>query len=255
MTLLSDAMSHKAIICAAGVGNRLGAPWNAEPKALLRVGGRTLLERHLAILEVAGVDEIVIGVGYRADLITAELEAIGAGSNVRTVVNPRYREGSMVTVWCLREELARGGPVLLMDADVLYDARMMRRLCRSRHADCLLYDADIEDGEEPVKICLRAGEIVDFGKTVSPDHDRHGESVGFFRFSPETASRLAAIVAGYVESGRCGEMYEEAIRDLLRAMPAGTFGIEDVTGLPWIEIDFPRDVARAETEVLPRLAD
>ncbi len=50
-------------------------------------------------------------------------------------------------------------------------------------------------------------------------------------------------------------MYEEAIRDLLRAVPPGMFGIEDVTGLPWIEIDFPADVARAETEVLPRLAD
>ncbi len=96
---------------------------------------------------------------------------------------------------------------------------------------------------------------MDFGKTVTPDHDRHGESVGFFRFSPEAASHLATIVAGYVEASRSGEMYEEAIRDLLRAMPPDTFGIEDVTGLPWIEIDFPEDIARAETEVLPRLAD
>ncbi len=261
MTVLSgtrsiqNVMSYKAIILAAGVGDRLGAPWNAVPKALLRVGDRTLLARHLAILKDAGVDEIVIGVGYRADLIAAELDAIGAGSIVRTVVNPRYREGSVVTVWSLREEFVAGRPVLLMDADVLYDARMIRRLCESRHANCLLYDAGIEDGEEPVKICLRGSEIVDFGKTVTPDHDRHGESVGFFRFSPEAASHLATIVAGYVEASRSGEMYEEAIRDLLRAMPPGTFGIEDVTGLPWIEIDFPEDIARAETEVLPRLAD
>jgi choline kinase len=248
-------MSYKAIIFAAGVGDRLGAPWKAAPKALLRFGGATLLRRHLAILEDAGVEEIVIGVGYRADLIEAELDAIGSGANVRTVVNPRYREGSVVTVWSLRDEIAADRPVLLMDADVLYDARLIRRLCESRHNDCLLYDANIEDGEEPVKICLRDGEIVDFGKTVTPDHDRHGESVGFFRFSPEAASRLAGIVAGYVESGRSGEIYEEAIRDLLCAMPSGTFGIEDVTGLPWIEIDFAEDIARAKTEVLPRLAD
>ncbi len=248
-------MSYQAIILAAGVGNRLGAPWNAAPKALLRVGEATLLRRHLRILEDAGVEEIVIGVGYRPDLIAAELDAIGAGSKVRTVVNPRYREGSVVTLWTLREELAGGRPILLMDADVLYDARLIRRLCESEHPNCLLFDADVEEGEEPVKICLREGEIVDFGKTVIPDHDRHGESVGFFRFSPEAASLLAGIVAGYVESGRSGEMYEEAIRDLLRTMAPGAFGFEDVTGLPWIEIDFPEDVARAETEVLPRLAD
>ncbi len=84
MTVLSgarpmgNAMSYKAIILAAGVGDR------------------TLLARHLAIMEYAGVDEIVIGVGYRADLIAAELDAIGAGSIVRTVVNPSYREGYCV---------------------------------------------------------------------------------------------------------------------------------------------------------------
>ena len=171
------------------------------------------------------------------------------------MVNPRYREGSVVTVHSLRDEFATDGPVLLMDADVLYDARMMRRLCESGHDNCLLYDADIEDGEEPVKICLRDGQIVDFGKTVTPDHDRHGESVGIFRFSPEVASHLVGIVARYIESGRSGEMYEEPIRDLLRAIPPGTFGIEDVTDLPWIEIDFPADIARAETQILPRLAD
>ena len=252
---MHNSMSYRAIILAAGVGDRLGAPWSAAPKALLKFGDRTLLARHLGILEDAGVDEIVIGVGYRADLIAAELDAIGAGSKVRTVVNSRYREGSVVTVWSLREEFTSGRPVLLMDADVLYDARMIRRLCETRHPNCLLYDADVEDSEEPVKICLRGGEIVDFGKTVTSEHDRRGESVGFFRFSSEAASHLAGIVDGYVAAGRSGEMYEEAIRDLLRAMPPGTFGIEDVTGIPWIEIDFPDDVARAKTEILPRLAD
>jgi choline kinase len=246
-------MSYKAIILAAGEGDRLGAPWSEAPKALLRFGEATLLRRHLAILKQAGVDEIVIGVGYRADLIEAELAAIGAGPGVRTVVNPRYREGSVVTVWSLREELAADHPILLMDADVLYDARLIKRLCESEHQNCLLFDADFEDGEEPVKICLSEGEIVDFGKTVVENYDRHGESVGFFRFSSEVASHLAGIVAGYVESGRSAEMYEEPIRDLLRATPPGTFGVEDITGLPWIEIDFPDDVARAESEVLPRL--
>ncbi len=104
---------------------------------------------------------------------------------VRTVVNPRYREGSVVTVWSLREELAAGRPVLLMDADVLYDARMIRRLCGSRHANCLLYDADIEDGEEPVKICL------------SPRRDRGAAP-------PRRLSRPRADVIG--DDGRFGVM-------------------------------------------------
>ena len=35
---------------------------------------------------------------------------------------------------------------------------------------------------------------------------------------------------------------------------AGRFGFEDVTGMPWTEIDFPNDVGRAREEVLPAIA-
>ena len=47
---------------------------------------------------------------------------------------------------------------------------------------------------------------------------------------------------------------EEAIRDLLQATPH-EFGFEDITDLPWLEIDFPEDIRRAEHEILPRLLD
>ena len=37
------------------------------------------------------------------------------------------------------------------------------------------------------------------------------------------------------------------------AEPHGTFGYEDITGIPWVEIDFPRDLITAERTVLPRI--
>lgn len=84
------------------------------------------------------------------------------------------------------------------------------------------------------------------------EYDTIGESVGFFRFSEGTARRLAEIVAGYVDGGRANMPHEEAVRDLL--LEGGrTFDIADVTGSPWIEIDFPGDVARARDEVLPHI--
>jgi choline kinase len=46
--------------------------------------------------------------------------------------------------------------------------------------------------------------------------------------------------------------HEEAVRDLLRE-GSHTFEVADVTGAPWIEIDFPTDVVRAAHEVLPQL--
>ena len=61
-----------------------------------------------------------------------------------------------------------------------------------------------------------------------------------------------AIIADYVESGRANMPHEEAIRDLLRESNQ-RIEVADVTGAPWIEIDFPADFARATQEILPQL--
>lgn len=240
---------------AAGVGARLGTERPHPPKVLLRFGGRSLLSRHLAILRHFGIEELVITKGYRGELIEAELNALSVDGFARTVFNPDYRAGSMMSLWSVRDCLASGHELLLMDADVLYDHRLMARLVESRHDNCFLLDRDFEPGEEPVKLGVRDGVLVDFERRIEAPYEFCGESVGFFRLSPAMGAKLVETMARYVAAGQVGEWYEAAIRDLLRESAAGTFGWEEVTGLPWIEIDFPEDVERAEREILPRLEE
>ena len=84
-------------------------------------------------------------------------------------------------------------------------------------------------------------------------HQWHGESVGFFRLTPGTAAELADRAEDYVTTGRRGMEYEEPIRDMILQSPPDRFGFEDISGLPWTEIDFPEDVAKA-TLLVPELA-
>jgi choline kinase len=152
-----------------------------------------------------------------------------------------------------RHVLRGGDDVLLMDADVLYDPSLLRRLTGSPHRNCLLIDRDLEPGEEPVKICLRGGRIVEFGKIVKGNFEVVGEWPGFLRLEPEMAKRLATATEAYVAAGRHEEPYEPAIRDVLLAAPPDRFGCEDITGLPWIEIDTPEDLRRAREVIAPAL--
>ena len=242
-----------AVILAAGVGRRLGPQMTPSPKVLLTFDGESLLARHLRILRQAGVARVTVVVGYEAGQIRSALPAISDGLIVETIENPDFREGSVVSLWAARDILRSGAPILLMDGDVLYDHRLMARLMASRHPDCLLLDRDLEPGDEPVKLCVRDGTIVDFHKRPTEAHDFQGESVGFFRFGPQAAAELADRADSYVTLGRRGMEYEEPIRDMMMQSAPDRFRYEDITGLPWTEIDFPADVVKANT-LLPELA-
>jgi choline kinase len=68
------------------------------------------------------------------------------------------------------------------------------------------------------------------------------------------AAALAERATAYVEAGRAGAEYEAALRDLILAHP-DRFGCEDISDLPWTEIDFEADVVRARQEILPQLQE
>jgi choline kinase len=245
----------RALIFAAGIGRRLGPLGTDQPKCLLEFEDKSLLARHMYAIESLGIESVVIGVGHRDEMIRAELEAISPGLEVTIVYNPDYTQGSIVSLWSLRKHLTVGGDVLLMDADVLYDLAILKRLSITDIPNCFLLDRDFEPGDEPVKLCVRDGVLVEFRKQLDAQlrFDFSGESVGFFRLSEDMARRLAQQCETYIVDKRYEEPYEEAIRDLLLDTPAA-FGYEDITELPWIEIDFPADIERAKREILPRIA-
>jgi len=245
----------KAIMLAAGVGNRLsGGSDRHLPKSLLRFGGRTLLHRHVNILRSLGIEELVLVTGYRADDIAAEVEAIGAGDFVRPVHNPDYRRGSMVSLWTAREALGSGVAVLTMDADVLYDISLLENLLKAPQETCFPLDREFEAGDEPVKLCVADGVPVEFRKDIGAvGYDLIGEWPGFLRLSPASASALADVVQRFIDGGDTDAPYEEAIRAMVLGTPPDPVGIEDITSIPWIEIDFPEDLKRAEAEILPRI--
>jgi choline kinase len=246
----------RAIILAAGRGMRLQQTEDQHhPKCLLPFGGMTLLERHLRLLAAVGVTDIVLALGFRHELVEAELDRLGWLPRPEIVLNPRYELGSVLTVHTVAEAMNGGGDVLLMDADVLYDARIASALVAGANpVNRVLIDRDFEAGDEPVKVCVQGGVPIELRKQLASDlqFDTIGESVGFFRFDAGGARRLASLVAGYVATDRGNMPHEEAVRDLIRER-SQVIEISDVTGAPWIEIDFPTDVVRAAQEVLPLL--
>ena len=68
----------KAMVLAAGFGNRLRPLTDHTPKPLVNIGGKPLIVHHLEKLSAAGYKEIVINLGHLGSKIP---EALGNGSN------------------------------------------------------------------------------------------------------------------------------------------------------------------------------
>ena len=240
---------------AAGIGRRLYGDGNAEPpKALLQFGGQSRLRRHIGILVELGVEELVVVVGHRREMIEAELAAAAPAGFARTLFNPRYPESPILSLATASDVLRSGSPILFMDADVYYHPDLMRALINSPKQTCILMDRDFEPGAEPVKVCVKEGIIVDFGKKVTDDYDTVGEWPGFLKMAPDIALRVADRTDRMARGDMPNFIYEQAFCEIMQESPPGAFGVEDVTGIPWIEIDFPEDVARAEKEIHRKIA-
>lgn len=244
----------RAVMLAAGVGSRLyGDDGRQPPKALMTFDGATLLRRHIEILTSLGIEGLTLVVGYRKDELLQEVAAAGAKDYVTPIVNPDFRDGPVVSFWLAGQALTAGGEVLFMDADVLYHPRLLQRLIDSPHRNCFLFDRALDPGVDPVRLCIRGGVPVEFGKLVEGSFDQVGEWPGFLRMTAPIAARMVDAAGRLIAAGRRDLAYEPAMREVLLSEPAGTFGFEDVSDVPWIEIDFPTDLTRAQTDILARI--
>ncbi|MGV3720934.1 MAG: NTP transferase domain-containing protein [Actinomycetota bacterium] len=227
----------KAIILAAGVGRRLGGSVVEHPKCLLELEGRSLLDRMLDALNANGVTEITVVVGHLGDQI---VEAVAGREGVRTVFNPEFRKGAILSLWAAREDL--DSDVLVMDADVLFPVEMLRRLVDSPAENCFLMDVSAENDGEAQMLMARGGRVLDITRGLRGDYDACGESIGFLKLSRDGAATLRRLLERALTEGRDGIEHEEVYPALMRECVIGYVTAED---LPWLEIDFPEDVDRA----------
>ena len=110
----------KAMILAAGRGERLRPLTDSIPKPLLEVAGQTLLGRHLEHLAAAGFTRVVINVSHLAQMIVARF---GDGRRLGMTIEWSHEETPLETAGGIAQarELLGPDPFLLVNADIWCD--------------------------------------------------------------------------------------------------------------------------------------
>ncbi|HUK24329.1 MAG TPA: nucleotidyltransferase family protein [Terriglobales bacterium] len=121
----------KAMILAAGLGTRLRPLTENRPKALVEVGGRTLLEIALARLRTFGVTEVIVNVHHFAGMM---VEYLNANRNFGMRIEISREETLLDTGGGLKKaawfflEGSTGEPFLLHNVDVISNIDLARML-------------------------------------------------------------------------------------------------------------------------------
>lgn len=236
----------KGIILAAGKGSRLNGTIGDKPKCLLRVGGKTLVERQIETLKAAGIDDVVVVVGCQAEAVQRT-----CGQRITYIENTRFAQtNSLYSLWLARPLLYDG--FVVMNCDVLFHPQMLSDLVTSRHEDALLIayqEPDQTLGDEEMKIKVRRGRVVDIAKTL-PCEEADGENVGIVKFGADGARLLTTLMDQRLAAGGLRDWAPRAFADFANVRPLHAVGTR---AFPWTEIDFPEDYERAVRDILPAI--
>ena len=242
----------RGIILAAGVASRLRPLTNTTPKCLLKVGETTILEQTVRNLKRNGITDLIIVTGYLSEQIHVFIATRFPELQVVYVHNPDYdTTNNIYSLWLTRDHVL-GHDIILLDSDIVFDARILQLLTRSGHESCLAVRSDHTLGEEEIKVKIKPdGTIAAIGKEV-PAGEAIGESIGIEQFGAAFVHELFVILDQMIVVEKRVDIFYEAAFE--RAVSRGLSIVPvDVGEFRCIEIDTAEDLTLAARDVVPFL--
>lgn len=231
----------RGVILAAGRGSRLRHLTDDRPKCLVPLAGRPLLAWQRAALTAAGVTDLAIVAGYRADDLT--------GLGLPVFPAHRWAETAMVRSLLAASEWLADGPFVVSYGDIVYSAATVRGLVAAPGDLAIAHDphwlqlwerrfADPLDDAETFRLAPD-GALERIGARPSTVAEVQGQYLGLLRFTPEAWAATLALLDG-LPARRVDEL---DVTSLLQALLDAGERIETVPcHEAWGEVDSPGDL-------------
>ena len=222
-----------ALILAAGMGSRVKTLTARQPKCLMLLDDRPIIAWIFAALRKAGIGDVVMVTGFRADALRGALGDGGRyGMRITYVHNRRWREPNGISAYTARKVLADGPAFLTMMSDHLLTPDLIKAVARAGTSKCVLaVDTDIGgvfDLSDATKVRLVRGKPEAIGKRL---RKYNAVDCGLFRFDGRIFDALGRAIKEGDQSLSAG---------VKRLIAAGDLEVLPVHGSFWIDIDTPK---------------
>lgn len=185
----------KAIILAAGRGSRMKGLTEEKPKCLNELLNRSLLDWQLSALRAAGVSDIVVGRGYKKQMLQGDFQ---------TFDNDQWSSTNMVkTLDCGRDHL-REDTCLVSYADIVYHPDHIKALVEASGDVVISYDQlwrplwelrfsdPLADAE--TFVVDSAGIVLEIGQRATSLEQIQGQYMGLLKFTPRGWKQVEAVL-------------------------------------------------------------
>jgi L-glutamine-phosphate cytidylyltransferase len=234
----------RVIILAAGQGKRL-LPLTAEvPKALLDIGGKTLVERQIEAFAANGLEDFVVVTGYGADKMEQVLQSIARrlGVSITTTYNPFYAVAdNLASCWLARHFM--DDDFIQVNGDNVFQGDLVARLLQPQSGSITvaINRKDAFDADD-MKVMLDGNRLTEIGKTLPVD-TVDAEAIGFYIFKTDGAKHYVnELELAMRDPQGLKRWFPSAVGSLAKKVP---IGVVEITGLRWSEVDFPVDLQQA----------
>ncbi len=234
----------KVIILGAGQGKRLLPLTEMVPKALLDVGGRSLIGRQVDAFVACGVREFVVVTGYGDHLMDAALKELAADLNIeiRTVYNPFYSvSDNLASCWMARHEMT--GDFIQVNGDNIFKADLVDHLIKAPETEVTvaINYRDFYDSDD-MKVMMDGERVTEIGKAL-PLETVDAEAIGFYLFRGEGGAKYADVLDKMVrEKQGLKQWFVTAVAALSKVVDVKARSFND---FEWCEVDFPADLQHA----------
>jgi histidinol-phosphate/aromatic aminotransferase/cobyric acid decarboxylase-like protein/choline kinase len=236
----------KAIILAAGYGNRMRPLTDTQHKTLLEVGGRTIIGRIIDALVENGINETVVVTGYREAELKEWLTGHYPDVSFTFVNNPRYRQTNNIYSMALAfESVPMDADVILIESDLIFEPSILKRLVDAPYPTAALVDR-YRSGMDGTVVTVCGDRI----SSVIPPH-LQGENFDFsdkyktlniYKFSREFCETSFKKLLTWYARTLNDNCYYELILGVLIYMQQEVVHAVSVEGEKWAEVDDPNDL-------------
>lgn len=235
----------KALILAAGRGDRLGTYTRDRPKAMVSVAGKCLIDHVLEFLDQPEIEEIGIIGGYKYEVLRVHVEQIQKTSKkkIRLFYNPDFHEGSVRTIMTALDFLDTD--FILLNADHIYPKKMFRPYLKQMHGITTACDYDRTLVQDDMKIKEDENGFVKKIQKTLKEFDCGYIGSSYIPKEKVSAYR-EAVIATYEIYGKNSNA--EAVIGHLAANDH-RISIADLSRIGWHEVDTPEDRQIAEEKI------